>query len=232
MRRIRELIRRVATVYPNDDFFDHALASIRSSRQARSYYAAYDRALAELDSASLEELSRKAIAHFLDHRLGQKKQGFFHQVNEAFAYRYLVRSGYTNVTVMKEGRTTQPDLSYKISDRQQFCEVKTIGISEDEISRRHSDRAFTANYHCLSEGFLNKLSHDLRQAQKQIQTRGQDGLIFVIVNFDDFTMTYYPQHRRQIRDFLELHTVKNVYIKAGIVGNRGIYSRRPPACDA
>jgi hypothetical protein len=232
MRRVLELMRRVAVAYPSDSFFDGALANIRVSRQARAYYASYDRALVELDSLSFEELSRKAIAHFRDHRPGQLKQGFFHQMNEAFAYRHLVRLGYTDITVLKEGKATQPDLAYKNGSQQLFCEVKTIGISEDEIGRRGSNCAFTANYHCLSEGFFNKLDHDLRLAQGQIHARGQDGLVYVVVTFDDFTMTYYPQHRQQLREFLRSHTVKNVYIKAGIVGSRGISSLRLRDCDA
>jgi hypothetical protein len=224
MRRVRELMRRVAVAHPTDSFFEGALVSIRVSRQARAYYASYDRALAELDSVSLEELSRKAIAHFRDHRHGQLKQGFFHQMNEAFAYRHLVRLGYTNVTVLKEGKSRQPDISYTSGDQQLFCEVKTIGISEDEIGRRGSNRVFTANYHRLSAGFLNKLDNDLRLAQEQIHARGPSGLVYVVVTFDDFTMTYYPQYRQQLNEFLRLNTVRNVYIKAGIFGSRGISS--------
>lgn len=217
-------MRRVALAHPSDNFFEGVLAKIRVSKQARAYYASYDRALAELDSASLEELSRKAIAHFGDHRLGQLKQGFFHQLNEAFAYRHLVRLGYTNVTVLKEGRSKQPDISYTGGNQQLFCEVKTIGISEDEIGRRGSSHFFIRDYHRLSDGFLNKLDHDLRRAQEQIRARGENGLVYVVVTFDDFTMSYYPQHRRQLREFLRLNTVKNVFIKAGIFGTRGIGS--------
>ena len=217
-------MRRVGVAYPDDNFFEGALASMRASRQARAYYASYDRTLAELDSASLEELSRKAINHFRDHRPGQLKQGFFHQLNEAFAYRHLVRLGYTDVTVLKEGKATQPDLSYKDGGRQLFCEVKTIGVSEDEINRRGSNRAFTANYHHLSEGFFNKLDHDLRCAQAQIHARGRSGLVYVVATFDDFTMTYYPQHRQQLSEYLRSHSVRNVYIKAGIFGGRGVGS--------
>ena len=225
-------MRQIAVAYPSDDFFARALASMRDSRQARALYSSYDRALSELDRASIEELNRKAVAHFRDHRDGQLKQGFFHQLNEAFAYRQLLRLGYTDVTVLREGNTPQPDISYKDGARQLFCEVKTIGISDDEISRRGSNRTFTANYHRLSEGFLKKLDHDLVCAQAQIHARGQHGLVYIVVTFDDFSMTYYPQHRKQLSEFLRSHTVKNVYVKAGIFGNRGVASPRPLGCDA
>ena len=91
MQRFRELMRQVAGAHPSDDFFEGALANMCDSRQARAHYSSYDRALVELDRASFEELSRKAVDHFRDHRLGQLKQGFFHQLNEAFADRKSTR---------------------------------------------------------------------------------------------------------------------------------------------
>jgi len=231
MQRVRELICQLEVAHPSDDFFEGALANVQNSRQARAYYSSYDRALGELDHASFEVLSRKAINHFRDHRAGQLKQGFFHQLNEAFAYRHLLRCGYTDVTLLGEGKTSQPDISYKDGAKQLFCEVKTIGISEDEIGRRGTNRFFTVNYSRLSEGFLNKLNHDLLRAQAQIHALGPHGLVYIVVTFDDFTMTYYPQHRQQLDEFLRSHTVKNVYIKAGIFGNRGIATMRSSRRD-
>ena len=86
MQRMRELVCEVQAANPSDGFFATLDETLRSSSQARAIYRAYDRALSGLDLASWHELTRKAIGHFSNHRKGQLKQGFFNQLNEAFAY--------------------------------------------------------------------------------------------------------------------------------------------------
>jgi hypothetical protein len=93
MQRIRELIASTKTKYPSDEFFSSIETTWKTSRQARAQYAGYERALRVLDPESWAALKAKAVAHFSDHRKGQLKQGFFNQLNEAFAYEHLVRSG-------------------------------------------------------------------------------------------------------------------------------------------
>ena len=96
MRRIRELIAVVNEAHPKDRFFANIDTTLRASRQARAQYRAYGRALNCLDPQSWAELKEKAARHFLDHRKGQLKQGFFNQLNEAFAYEHLTRRGSMN----------------------------------------------------------------------------------------------------------------------------------------
>jgi hypothetical protein len=91
MKRIRELIATVTKKYPNDQFFADFEESCRINTAKRSWYRTYDIALQTLDKESWQILEEKAVKHFNDHRPGQLKQGFFHQLNEAFAYNYLVR---------------------------------------------------------------------------------------------------------------------------------------------
>ena len=102
MRRIRELIALAQEAHPDDDFFsgiDQKWEFIPSYLQA---YMAYERALNSIDRESWIILREKAIAHFTDHREGQRKQGFFNQLNDAFAYQYLVRKGYNHVRILRE----------------------------------------------------------------------------------------------------------------------------------
>lgn len=222
MQRIRELIRRIQSSHPSDAFLGDAMYAVKTSRSARRNYEAYERALAVMDLTSLETLYGKAISHFFDHRLGQLKQGFFNQLNDCFAYRYLLSRGCGRIQIVSESTTPQPDLSYEQGGKQHFCEVKTIGISDEEIGRRGTGQAFSANYHQLSTGFFRKLSHDIDQANRQIQARGTDGIVFVVTTLDDFSLTYYCDCRAQLRDFLKQHHSKNVHIKVGIVGSRRI----------
>ena len=232
MQRVRDLVVRVEAAHPTDDFLSVAMDNLSTSRTARAHYKAYDRALSVMDTVSLEKLYHKAISHFTDHRRGQLKQGFFNQLNDCFAYRHLINQGCKDVAILDEGKSTQPDIFCTSGGAEYFCEVKTIGISDEEAGRRGSGLAFTAKYHELSEGFFRKLNHDIEQANAQIKSRGPNGLVFIVVTFDDFSTTYYQDHRRQLRKFLESHLAKNIYIKAGIVGTRCVSNCRLSAWDA
>ena len=220
MQRMRQLIDEVRAQYPHDHFFDGVRDSLKHLSQARAYYRAYDRALGCIDTNSWQELRRKSIAHFRDHRVGQLKQGFFHQLNEAFAYQYLVRRGFSHVRVLPETGSPTPDLSFRDGRAARFCEVKTIAVSEQEISRRSSQGYSSSDYAELSQGFRRKFNKDLQVAQGQIAAAGGTGLIFVLANFDDFTLTYYQRYREHLLEFLEEHEARDVYIKVGVIGGR------------
>jgi hypothetical protein len=227
MQRMRELVCEVQAANPSDGFFATLDETLRSSSQARAIYRAYDIALYGLDLASWHELKRKAIGHFSNHRKGQLKQGFFNQLNEAFAYQHLVRQGYREVAILREDGKTTPDLAYYAAGSQRFCEVKTIGISDDEIAFRAAEQSFDSTiYQDLSEGFMNKFISVLTQAQRQIASRGSDGLIFVVAEFDDFTLQHYDRYREKLfRNLLE-HEAQEVFVKVGLIGGRRIYKSR------
>jgi hypothetical protein len=170
MKRIREIIGDLRYRYPRDDFFPSFEESCRISPEKRCYYYLYNKALMALDDDSWEILKDKALRHYLDHRKGQKKQGFFNQLNEAFAYRYLVRSGFDDVRLIKEEGRTSPDIRFAVHNTQNYCEVKTLGVSDDEINRRSSRNVIDGPvYVALSDGFFNKFSDAVATARKQIQ---------------------------------------------------------------
>lgn len=228
MRRMRELISEVQVAYPSDRFFATLDETLRSLPQSRASYRAYERAFSGLDLESWHELKRKAIGQYCNHRNGQLKQGFFNQLNEAFAYQYLVRKGYRNVAILREDGNTIPDLAYYAAGSQRFCEVKTIGISDDEIARSADEQSFdSAIYKDLSEGFMNKFIAVLTQAQRQIASRGSDGLIFVVAKFDDFTLQHYDRYRVKLCRILLEHEAQEVFVKVGLIGGRRIFKPRP-----
>jgi len=226
MRRMRELINRVQATHPEDTFFNGVDDSLRTLSQARAYYRAYDRALELLDEKSWQQLSIKAISHFQNHRQGQLKQGFFNQLNEAFAYQYLVRRGFTDVKVLAERSTKTPDLEYRDRKKQRFCEVKTIGISENEIFRRSSSSYSTHDYKELSKEFRMKLESDLRHAYSQITAMDGDGIVFVLINFDDVGLVHYERYREQLANWLSEHEVPEIFIKVGIIGGKKLHKVR------
>ncbi len=165
MRRIRELISAVRSSHPDDHFFTDFEESCRISPDKKRYYRTYNDALRSLDPISWEVLKQKALNHFLDHRRGQLKQGFFNQLNEAFAYRYLINRNYASVSIIPEDGKTRPDICFGEPDRKRYCEVKTLGISDNEIERRDLGDACNGQvYERLSAGFFNKFQASIYQA--------------------------------------------------------------------
>ncbi|MHB1100394.1 MAG: hypothetical protein ACYCZR_12645 [Burkholderiales bacterium] len=197
---------------------------------ARAQYRAYERALSILDPESRKVLQDKAIAHFTDHREGPRKQGFFNQLNDAFAYQYLVRRGYRHVRILPEDGKTQPDIEYTDGVEKRFCEVKTFGISDEMIARRAKRQVTSSSiYQELSDNFLRKLENTLNTADLQIKARGK-GLIYIIMYFDDFTLDYYDQYRKQTSTCLESHKAESIYIKIGLLGRK--YIRKTSSKDS
>jgi len=179
---------------PGDGFFVGVSKTLSIEPDARKYYLAYEQALSTIDQESWETLQEKAIAHFIDHREGQQKQGFFNQLNDAFAYEYLIKEGCKDVRVLREGKGIQSDIEYTKNSEKCFCEVKTMGISDAEIEWRAASRVnpqVRSSFQELFGGFLRKLKSALDTAGRQIKARGGTGLIYIVVHFDDIAFDDY-----------------------------------------
>ena len=225
MRRINELIAEIRNKYPNDKFFLDFKNSCRidPTKTKRKQYNAYSRSIMLLDDESWGILKQKTLQHYRDHRGGQRKQGFFNQLNEAFAYRYLVNKGFKNVRFIREGTKKKPDIKFNINGTQHYCEVKTLGISDAEINRRSSMEAYDGSvYLRLSRGFIEKFRDAVTSARKQIYALGQNGMVYIIIFFDDITLDYYQNYRNQLITFSKTNGFNNLFIKTGLLGNRMI----------
>ncbi len=220
MHRIIELVKEVRARYPEDDFFSEFESSCRVNRLKREFYLAYENALVELDELAWGALKEKSLRHFKNHRDGQLKTGFFAQLNEAFAYRYLVSHGFSNVTFLPEGRTKQPDLRFKTESNICFCEVKSIGISDEEINRRGSHECIDGSvYARLSSGFLGKLEDKIKTAKEQLGGLSDQKIVYVMVEFDDFTHDYFAEYREQLEHFITGYPPACVILQMGLLGD-------------
>jgi hypothetical protein len=221
-RRFLELVEAVRLRHPDDQFFDQFERRLASTPLIAKHYGAYEDAFETIDDRSWQVLMVKAIGHFLDHRKGQLKQGFFNQLNDAFAYEHLVSLGCQDVSILVEDGTTCPDISY-VDDAGQprFCEVKTINISEDEIARRTSKQIFSSAdlYATLGPTYIKKLNEAMDTAVKQMTARGAIGLIYILVHFDDFTLDFFESYKQQIRECLASHSAPAVIVQVGVLGN-------------
>jgi hypothetical protein len=223
MKRFIELVADVRERFPDDDFFADFDDSCRVEPVKRKHYRSYNEALTLLDDESWNILKEKAIEHFKDERDGQRKQSFFNQLNESFAYRYLLNKEFENVRFIKEGKKKSPDISFIDRGTEKYCEVKTVGISDDEISRRSSHGVHDGGvYFNLSTGFQNKLEADINRAWEQIHSLGESGLVFILVRFDDVALDHYRRYRNQLIEFCRKRGFENLSIKIGHRGNRRI----------
>ena len=227
MRRVLELIQSVVDAHPNDTFFNEFEPSLKTNLQKRAYYRAYNRAFLTLDEESWQILKCKSIAHFCDHRDGQLKQGFFHQLNEAFAYEFLLREGFSCVQLIPERKKQKtPDISYKHEGAQHYCEVKSIGISNDEITKRHSGGYIDGSvYSQLSDGFMRKIDCALLKGLVQICSQNSTGLVFIMVSFDDFVGDYHDVYKTQLIQFLRKYPQHDVFLKTKILGHKFIHKK-------
>jgi hypothetical protein len=221
MKRFRELVADVRVRYPADDFFADFENSCQAEPLKRKHYRSYNEALMLLDDESWNILKEKAIVHFGNEREGQRKQGFFNQLNEAFAYRYLLHKGFRNIRFMNEGEKKTPDISFLDRGTKSYCEVKTVGISDDEINRRSSHKVYDCGvYFSLGTGFQNKLAADIDRAREQVHTVGDHGLVFILVRFDDVALDHYRRYRKQLTEFCRSRGLVNVIFKIDHRGNK------------
>ncbi len=224
MKRILEIIADIRNRYPQDDFFANFEDSCKNCLDKEKCYRTYNGALKVLDAESWQILKDKVLNQFLNHRKGQTKQGFFNQLNEAFAYRYLVSKGFKDIRFIKEAEDKRsPDIKFSVNNTWCCCEVKTLGISDDEINRRDTMAAYDNSvYVSLTDGFLNKFHDAVNTARKQISAFGSDGLVYIIIEFDDGALDYYQNYRKQLISFLARQGFEDLFIQIGLLGSKSI----------
>ena len=57
----------------------------------------------------------------------------------------------------------------------------------------------------------------------QITAFGNKGLVYIFINFDDFTCDHYQNYRNQLINYSENQKFENLFIKIGLYGNRRIF---------
>jgi hypothetical protein len=229
MKRIHEIITDVKNRFPDDNFFSDFEKRLRNNEDIRKSYQAYGRALNELDDNSWQVLKDKALRHYKNHRDGQKKQGFFNQLNEAFAYRYLKKKGCNSILFLEEDGNKKPDIEYIRMNARGYCEVKTLGISDIEIELRASQAVgcsqaanYEYDYDCLKNGFLNKFQQAIDSSWAQINAMGQKGLVYIVINFDDSVLDNYLCYRKQLINYSRQQKFNDVFLKIGVRDNKRI----------
>jgi hypothetical protein len=225
MNRFEELFITLEQQYEND-WWLKAYEELFDDTSFNPQINAYTEAISVLNHDSWEKLKSKVIKLFRQNTLNRGKSQFFSQLNEAFAYKYLLESGFYDVDFIKESRIKTPDLSYKGESFSGLCEVKTIHISLEEIIRTNLAQSFENSvYEFLSEGFFNKLKFDLdNSVEKMIINEKEKMLIYIIIFFDDFMLFYFENYKKQILEFIKkYYPTREIYFQVGIGTDKFIH---------
>lgn len=224
--RLGAIFEIAASNYPTDNYLEEVNLIVDELPNSRWYYQKYEQALRTLDDQSLKALSEKAVNHFGERRVEQEYQPFFDQLNDCFAYEFLLKRNCRNILILQENKISKAkstDLIFQWKEQKMCCEVKTIGRSDYDLKSFKYEKLFdTSIYKSLQNGFLDKLREKLKIAQTQIASYGKSGLVFIIVSFDDFTLQYYGNYRTQILKVLKEFPNQHVFIKVGLGSRRCI----------
>ncbi|MGH8544048.1 MAG: hypothetical protein ACREX3_10565 [Gammaproteobacteria bacterium] len=234
MRRLRQLLRELRAECPDDWYLKQCEESRRQSRVLRSHFESYARAVEALDASAWEVLRQKAITHFKSDHARRGKQAFFNQLNEAFAYRFLVQEGHKSVSFIPENegqkskgkKSKTSDLRFLENDRGRYCEVKTLSVSDAQIERYKSTAVFDGSmYFELDTAFLNsKLAPTVCYAIEQIRSFGSDGIVYLVLHCDDAALDYLDTYKKQLAHFLKQHFLNvEVFVKFGVYGRRHLH---------
>ncbi|MCK9606635.1 MAG: hypothetical protein M0R33_09320 [Methylomonas sp.] len=97
------------------------------------------------------------------------------------------------------------DLSFEENSAYGLCEVKTIGVSDEELDRYEKGEVFsTTVYRELGEGFFNKLGSLIENALEKMQEPIEKKLIFFVVHFDDHALYFFSTYEKEIKRFVGL----------------------------
>jgi hypothetical protein len=235
-KRFSYLIRHIEGKYKNDYWIEN-YKLLMQYKEIRKFHRMYNKLLYQIDERSWYILYEKLIIKFNEKENTRGKRDFFNTLNEAFAYRYLKRKGYKEIRFINEEDTKKPDIKYINDGIIEFCEVKTVNLSDNEIERTIASNYYGKNdipkkykeilentnysdsfthYGRLSEGFFRKLQKDIDIAIDQIK---RIGIIYIVVFFDDMTLIYFEEYKKQISDYMHKYNIGTRTVFATKYGN-------------
>lgn len=210
--RVKETLCECEAKYPDDNYLEGWREKI-DLPEFHKHWLYIEKDLQILDSANWLQLREKAVSRFKNYRKGQDKQDFINLLNEAKGFRHLKDIGCIDVCFIEEtSKSKSPDVKGLLNNETIYCEVKTIGISNDEIDFRKDNENLNTDYTQLKESFFDKLKSTICTAASQIDAMPQNlsiHYIYVIITFDDFTGRHLDNYQKQIDSFVCNHPLKN-----------------------
>jgi hypothetical protein len=174
-------------------------------------FATWEKGLQALDPAAWAALKKKAIPCVKQRdKRGRGSQQLFDVLTEASGYRYLKETeGCSAIHFIPESDSPTPDLEGARDHERVLCEVKTINISDIEVSARRGPPSPRDVSNQLDAKFFGKLDSTIASAKDQLQSYDPNGeaqhLVYINICFDDFFSLYKDEYLRQIKEHLSKH---------------------------
>ena len=197
-------------------YFRNFTASLRDNPLKLKHFIDIEAELATLDVAAWAHLKANVGPLF---KKGEKVRGWqaaFSELNEAKAYNFLVRRGYTAVEfIPRRIDAKTPDLCAKAGCIDVLCEAKTINRSERVVSTQSQSIACAVSNRLPVE-FFTKLSSTIRRADQQMAAFSSapqlKRIIYLVINFDDRLHECAEDHLAQMEEGKETFTVPGLEI--------------------
>ena len=219
MPRVYELQDLIADRSAPEAYFQSFDISVRDEPEKMKSWRARERAFQRLDPAAWVFLKGEAQRYLTKpNSSGRGYQQLISMLNQAWAYNYLVDIGCQRLAFIPSGTSNgqeTPDLKGEVDGRRVLCEVKTIGVSDEEAARRKSHGA-GSTVSTLAPGFFNKLTCTLLKAGSQMKSYdsavGIKRIAFVAIDFDDFLGEYKEDYYAQIDGHLAANPVSDMEV--------------------
>lgn len=168
-------------------------ASLRDNALKRQHFMEIEAELATLDASAWDHVKVTVGPLFIRNETTRDWRGAASVLNEARAYNFLVRRGYTSVAFIPRafaGKT--PDLRAKSGSVDVLCEVKTI----NRFGRAREDR--------LRAEFFTKLASTIRDAERQMADYSPESeikrIIYLVIDFDAALYMHIDAYLAQIEE--------------------------------
>ena len=170
-------------------YFKNFATSLRDNPIKRKHFIDIEVELAALDAAAWDHLRTKVGPLFMKGEKVRGWQGAFSELNEAKAYNFLVRRGYTCVEfIPRRSDAKTPDLRARMGNINVLCEVKTINRSERAV-REKIQAVVSSVSNLLPVEFFSKLASTIRGADQQMavfsSALDMKRIVYLVINFDD-----------------------------------------------
>ena len=227
MKRFKYLINKVEEAYPQDQWIkDFRFFDFENDECFLPTIDKYEDALGVLSEKSWSLIEIKTIESFKQNIKRRGKQAFFNHLNEALAYKFLKDFGFDKIEFIPENKKKTPDIEFYEGDIKYYCEVKTIGVSEQQLNIESGDCYQTndnTEYEYLGKPFFHKLKSTIDKAIMQMPSNSKKNIVFIVIKFDDFTNWFWLNYKNQIIEFLEknysnisVHIRSNVFERSSI----------------
>jgi hypothetical protein len=210
--RVYELRDLIACLTSPAAYFQDFDNSLRDEPSKMKVWHACEREFQRLGPDAWEFLKGEAVPYLMKpDPKGRGWEQLFNILNQARAYNFLIDLGCSEVRFIPrshKNKAKTPDLGARESDGKVLCEVKTLNISDEEVSRRLSG-AVGSTVVDLNIGFFGKLMSGLHKAKEQMDLYDNSvvvrRIVYVIPHFDDFLGEYKTEYFQQI----DQHLAKN-----------------------